>query len=66
MKRFVLIAALALVLSFAVGIIGSTTVDARPPCFATCINGTYWVCCPDGQGGYDCFWDGPCDWGPMP
>jgi hypothetical protein len=50
-----------LVAFFAFGAIFSTA-EARPPCIATCINGTYWVCCPGGNGAWFCGWDGPCNW----
>jgi hypothetical protein len=50
---------------FTIGVLVSTA-EARPPCIATCINGYYWVCCPTGGPNWECFWDGPCDWGPMP
>lgn len=62
MKR--ILAALFIVVfavSLAVGLMTSPT-EAKPPCFATCLNGTYWVCCPVGGGQYECYWDGPCDW----
>ena len=62
MKRL-LIAVLVVVfaVSFTVGILVSTA-QAKPPCFATCLNGTYWVCCPLPGGGLNCFWGDPCDW----
>lgn len=37
---------------------------ASGPCIQTCLNGTLIVCCPTGNG-WDCYWDGPCDWGPI-
>jgi len=49
------------VMAFTVGVIVSTA-EAKPPCIATCINGTYFVCCPTGGGQWQCYWDGPCDW----
>jgi hypothetical protein len=58
-KLIALICVLALLLSFAVATIPQSA-EARPPCIATCINGTYWVCCPGGFGAWYCFWDGPC------
>ena len=66
MRRTVSVALLAVfVMTFAVGVMVSTA-EAEDPCIATCLWGYYLICCPDGQGGWDCFWGGPCDWGPMP
>ena len=47
--------------AFTAGVMVSTA-EAVPPCIATCIDGTYWVCCPVGGGMWECGWDGPCDW----
>lgn len=59
-KLMTLVITAVFVVSFTVGVLVSTA-EARPPCIATCINGTYWVCCPSGGGAWFCYWDGPCD-----
>ena len=62
MRKLFAVALLVLfVLAFALGVLASTA-EARPPCYATCINGTLWVCCPVSPGLAECFWDGPCNW----
>ena len=56
------------VLAFAVGFTMTAlapTAEAARPCIGTCIFNTWLICCPDGQGGWDCYWGGPCDWGPI-
>jgi hypothetical protein len=60
-RKMALILLSMFVLAFTVGaLIG--VAYARPPCIATCINGTWMVCCPRAGGGWDCNWGGPCDW----
>ena len=57
MKRIIaMLFIVVFVVSFAIGALVSTA-EAKPPCIATCINGTYWVCCPLPGGGWNCFWD---------
>lgn len=61
-KGFSLVLIVALLLSFAVGIVSSTVEAKVTKCIATCdqVMGYYWVCCPDGDGGWNCFWGDPC------
>jgi hypothetical protein len=62
MKKFLTVLILGLfVMTFAVGF-HTTDVQASDPCIGTCLNGTWLICCPDGSGGWDCYWGGPCDW----
>lgn len=60
MKKFLSVVFIfVFVMAFTMGVMVSTA-EAVPPCNATCINGTYWVCCPSGWGPWFCGWDGPC------
>lgn len=60
-KKMFLAVLCVFVLAFAFGAMVPTS-HATPPCIGTCLNGTWLICCPDGAGGWDCYWGGPCDW----
>jgi hypothetical protein len=46
---------------FIICFVFGTLVTAAPPnCLTACINGTWYMCCPDGHGGWICGWDGRC------
>jgi hypothetical protein len=60
-KKLVLALLCVFVLAFAFGATVSTT-QAAKPCIGTCINNTWLICCPDGAGGWECYWGGYCDW----
>ncbi|PKK83007.1 MAG: hypothetical protein CVT49_10710 [candidate division Zixibacteria bacterium HGW-Zixibacteria-1] len=48
------------VLAFLVGALVSTA-QAKPNCIATCLNGTWYICCPI-PGGWNCYWGDACNW----
>lgn len=60
-KKLMVLLVCLFAMAFFIGAMVSTA-QARPPCMATCINGTLWVCCPGGFGAWYCYWDGPCNW----
>ncbi|MCP4582917.1 MAG: hypothetical protein GY839_15005 [candidate division Zixibacteria bacterium] len=65
MRRKMIVALLSIfILAFAIGAM-MPAAQAGGPCIACCINGQLLVCCPMPGGGWDCYWDGPCDWGGM-
>jgi hypothetical protein len=61
-KQVCVLLVLVLAVSFAVTALVSD-VQAQRPCITSCIAGTWIVCCPVGSG-WDCHWEGPCDWTP--
>lgn len=62
MKRIITaVLVVVFAVSFTIGILVSNA-EARPQCIATCLNGSWYICCPDGQGGWYCYTGGPCDW----
>lgn len=60
-RKFLAILMCVFCLAFAVGALVSTAY-AKPDCIATCLNGTWYICCPAGGGTWDCYWGDSCDW----
>ncbi len=63
-KKIALVLVCVFALAFAIGALVSTA-HAAKPCFGTCLNGYWFICCPAPGGGYECFVGDECDWGPI-